>query len=124
MISLDQARNIAYSKALPLGTETVDLFRSTGRILAQDVFADADMPPFNKSAMDGYACRRADLEQELSVIEMIPAGKSPTKMISRGQCSKIMTGAQVPDGADTVLMVEYCEETAPKKIRFTGNKTN
>jgi len=124
MISLDQAISIAHSKARVLGTEPVDLFRSTGRILAQDVFADADMPPFNKSSMDGYACRRADLEQELSVIELIPAGKSPTKTIAQGQCSKIMTGAQVPQGADTVLMVEYCRETAPGIIRFTGNNTN
>ena len=62
MISLDQAITIACSKAQALGTETVDLFRSTGRVLAQDVFADADMPPFDKSTMDGYACRREDLD--------------------------------------------------------------
>lgn len=124
MISLKQAIEIAFSKAQILGTETVDLMKSTGRILAQDVFADDDMPPFNKSAMDGYACRRADLGIELSVQEIIPAGKTPMKTIGVDQCSKIMTGAQVPEGADTVFMVEYAEETASGKVRFSGVKTN
>ena len=124
MITLDQALEIAFSKAMILGTETVDLMQSTNRILAEDVLADADMPPFNKSAMDGYACRREDLEEELSVIELIPAGHSPLHAITLGQCSKIMTGAQVPKGADTVFMVEFSQQTAPGKVRFTGNKTN
>ena len=124
MITLDQAIAIAFSKAHPLQTLTVDYIHANARILAQDVFADDDMPPFNKSAMDGYACRKADMGQELTVIELIPAGKSPTKSIGQGQCSKIMTGAQVPDGADTVFMVEYCHETTHGKVLFTGNKTN
>lgn len=124
MITLEQALEIAFAKAQPLGTEKVDFLQSTGCILAQDVFADADMPPFNKSAMDGYACRRDDLEKELSVVEIIPAGYFPTKKIESGQCSKIMTGAQVPEDADTVFMIEFAEETASGKVRFTGAKTN
>jgi len=124
MITLQQALEIAFYKAQTAGAENVDYLKSTGRILAQDVFADADMPPFNKSAMDGYACRRADLGQELSVVELIPAGKTPARTIGAGQCSKIMTGAQVPEGADTVFMVEYSDETVVGKIRFTGGKTN
>ncbi len=124
MITLEQALEIAFSKAQMLGTETIDFLQSSGCILAQDVIADADMPPFNKSAMDGYACRREDLNRELSVVEIIPAGSTPTKSISSGQCSKIMTGAQVPEGADTVFMVEYSSETATGKIKFTGEKTN
>jgi len=124
MITLEQAIEIAFSKALSMGIEQVDYMHSTNRILAQNVFADADMPPFNKSAMDGYACRRGDLNLELSVLEIIPAGKAPTKVIGAGQCSKIMTGAQVPEGADTVFMVEYSEEISAGKIRFTGTKTN
>ncbi len=124
MITLEQALEIAFSKTQLLGTENIDFLQSSGCILAQDVFADADMPPFNKSAMDGYACRRADLDQELTVVEIIPAGSTPTKSIASGQCSKIMTGAQVPDGADTVFMVEYSSETIAGKIKFTGEKTN
>lgn len=124
MITLEQALETAFSKVQPLGTELIDLLHSSGRILAQDIFADADVPPFNKSAMDGYACRRIDLGNELSVLEIIPAGFSPTKTIGLNQCSKIMTGAQVPEGADTVFMVEYSHETAPGRVRFTGEKTN
>ena len=124
MITLEQAIEIAFSKALSMEIANVDYMRSAGRILAQDVFADADMPPFNKSAMDGYACRRRDLDLELSVLEIIPAGKASTIAIGAGQCSKIMTGAQVPEGADTVFMVEYSEEISAGKIRFTGTKTN
>ena len=124
MITLEQALEIAFSKAQLLGTENIDFLQSVGCILAQDVIADADMPPFHKSAMDGYACRRADLDLELEVVEVIPAGYTPTKGIALGQCSKIMTGAQVPEGADTVFMVEYSSETAAGKIKFTAEKTN
>lgn len=124
VITLQQAIGIAFSEVVPQATETVDFMQSAGRILAQDVFADADMPPFNKSAMDGYACRHEDLKLELSLLEIIPAGKSPVHTIGPGQCSKIMTGAQVPEGADTVFMVEYSEETAFGKIRFNREKTN
>jgi len=124
MISLEQALGIAFSKVQLLGTERADFIHSSGRILAEAVFADADMPPFNKSAMDGYACRHDDLGKELSVLEVIPAGQPPKYTIEAGQCSKIMTGAQVPEGANTVFMVEYAEVVASGKVRFTGSKTN
>jgi len=103
----------------PLGTEQVEIDRSLNRILAEDVVADRDVPAFNKSAMDGFACRRTDLDNELTIIETIPAGLLPKKTIGRNQCSKIMTGAVVPEGADCVIMVEDTEPTADNKIRFT-----
>jgi molybdopterin molybdotransferase len=107
----------------PLGTERVDIDSALNRVLTEDVASDMDLPPFNKSAMDGYACRRADLANELTVIETIPAGLLPKKAIGRNQCSKIMTGAVVPEGADCVIMVEYTEPTSDNKIRFTGEQT-
>lgn len=124
MITLQQAIDIAFSTVRPIGTESIDFVQANGRILAKDVFTDADMPPFNKSAMDGYACRRDDLGKVLKVLEVIPAGKTPEFSIGPGQCSKIMTGAQVPEGADLVFMVEYAEETANGLVRFTGEKSN
>jgi len=124
MITLNQALEIAFSKAQIKGFEQVDLLNSVGRVLAHDVFSDVDLPPFDKSAMDGYACRRADLGTELIQLELIQAGYSPTKRIEAGQCSKIMTGAQVPEGADTVFMVEYSEITPSGKIRFTGTNSS
>ncbi len=124
MISLKHAIHIALSKGQPMGTEPVDLMQATNRILVNDVFADADMPPFDKSAMDGYACRREDLDYVLSKLETIPAGYAPTKKIGSFECSKIMTGAKVPEGADTVFMIEYAFENSDGKVRFTGEKTH
>ena len=123
MIPFDEALRIVMGSAVPVGTETVAIGCSLGRALAEDVSSDIDMPPFNKAAMDGYACRRDDLADELTVIETIPAGTPPTKRIGPGQCSKIMTGAMVPEGADCVIMVEFTESPAPDRVRFTGGKT-
>ena len=124
MISLTEAIAIVFQKAKVTVSEKINFREATERVLAQDVFSEMDMPPFNKSAMDGYACKKEDLGGELDVLEVIPAGKSPIHEIRSGQCSKIMTGAQVPDGVDTVFMVEQSEETAKGKVRFTGTKTN
>lgn len=106
-----------------LGVEKIDFNESNNRILARDVISDIDMPPFDKSAMDGYACRIEDIKNELSVIETIPAGLAPDKSIGENQCSKIMTGSVMPEGADCVIMVEQSEETGEKTIRFTADKT-
>jgi molybdopterin molybdotransferase len=124
MISLEYALIIAFTKAKIIKPEKIGLSQASGRILAKDVFADADMPPFNKSAMDGYACRKEDLESVLSIVEIIPAGYPPTKRIGAKECSKIMTGAKVPEGADTVFMVEYAKENGAGKVCFTGKHTN
>lgn len=123
MISLNEAIQIAIEHAVLIGTEKIEYQQSIGRILAQNVFSDVDIPPFNKSAMDGYACRKEDLGKELELLEIIPAGQSPTKEILAGQCSKIMTGAKVPEAADTVFMVEHSKKLANGKIIFTGEKT-
>ncbi len=107
-----------------MDAEQVQINDAPGRILANDVFSDMDMPPFNKSAVDGYACRKIDLSGELKVIEIIPAGKSPEKTVTPGKCAKVMTGGVVPEGADTVIMVEDVEELEDDKIRFVKNKTS
>jgi molybdopterin molybdotransferase len=97
--------------------EKVALQHALHRVLATKVISDVDMPPFHKAAMDGYACRSKDLSDELQMIEEIPAGKFPLKSIGPGQCSKIMTGAAVPEGADVILMKENAEITAISKVR-------
>ncbi len=76
-ISLEQAIDIAFSKAEKLDTEKIDYIKSVGRILAKPVYSDVNMPPFNKSAMDGYACTKEDLGKWLDVLEVIPAGNVP-----------------------------------------------
>lgn len=124
MITYEEALKTVLASAQKKETETVPLESSTGRVLASDIYADMDMPPFNKSAVDGFACRLADLNGLLTVVEEIPAGKAPQKVIEKGACAKIMTGAMVPEGADTVVMVEFTEQTADGQIRFTAGKTS
>jgi len=119
----DDASRIVQAQARFLGAERVPLASALNRILAEDVTADLDMPPFDKSAMDGYACRREDLDRELTVVETIPAGRPPARRIGRNECAKIMTGAVVPEGADCVIKVENTEQTGEATVRFDGSET-
>ncbi|MDO9257850.1 MAG: molybdopterin molybdotransferase MoeA [Bacteroidales bacterium] len=123
MILFEEALDIINKSAVPLASEKIRLEDCLDRTLSQDVFSDMDMPPFDKSAVDGYACRRADLGKELKVLETIPAGKIPTKLVEAGCCSKLMTGGMLPDGADTVIMVEDVEVTGTDTIRFVASRT-
>jgi len=123
MILFEEALDIINRYAVPLLSENIRLEDCLGRVLSEDVFSDMDMPPFNKSAVDGYACRYADLDKELNVLETIPAGKVPAKFVNSGECSKLMTGGMLPQGADTVIMVEDVEVTGNDKIRFTATRT-
>jgi molybdopterin molybdotransferase len=123
MISFENAFEIMMKYAPTLPEETTDLFEAAGRILAVDVRSDTDMPPFDKSAMDGYASRREDLGNILRIVEEIPAGKAPEKKIGKNQCSRIMTGAKVPQGADCVVMIEYTKNPTNDTMQFLGNNT-
>ncbi len=123
MLPFEEALDTVLKSARPLGAEPVSLADAANRVLAEDVKSDMDIPPFNKSAMDGYACRRSDLANNLAVIEVIPAGHAPTKSVEAGQCAKIMTGAVVPEGADCVVMKEYIESLSDSTVRFVGEKT-
>ncbi|MEO5912487.1 MAG: hypothetical protein ABIP95_16495, partial [Pelobium sp.] len=94
MISFQEARQIVSSKAQSFGIEQVDLEDALERILAENVFAPRDFPPFNRSAMDGIAVRFEDLQnnvREFKCVETIFAGNSFSKKINTGECYKIMT---------------------------------
>ena len=119
VLSFEEARRAVEEHASALAareTETVDLLSSAGRVLAQPVLADRDLPPFPRSTRDGYAVRSEDVARTpatLDVIGEIKAGESPDKIpasIPPGQAASIMTGAPVPDGADAVVMVEYTSQ--------------
>ncbi|MCL5280348.1 MAG: molybdopterin molybdotransferase MoeA [Planctomycetes bacterium] len=120
MIDLKEALQIVLDSAQPLGTERVELRDALDRILAEDVTADMDLPPFDKATVDGYACRRADLGHPLTVVETIPAGRMPEKAIGPDQCAKIMTGAAVPQGADCVVLIEQTEQVGPTEVPDRG----
>ncbi len=98
----------------PVAEETVDLLHAAGRVLAESISADRDIPPFPRSTRDGYAVRAADLTTlpaKLKVIGEIKAG--PVQLpstLDRGEAFSIMTGAPVPQGADSVVMVEYTSQ--------------
>ena len=99
------------SRVTPGGHETVDLLHAAGRILAEPIAADRDIPPFPRSTRDGYAVRAADLATlpaRLKVIGEIKAGPAQApSALKHGEAFSIMTGAPVPQGADAVMMVEY-----------------
>jgi len=121
MISYEKAYETVIASAFSTGTESIPFTSSLDRILAQDITSDMDMPPFDKSTVDGFACRRSDIGSELEIIETIPAGKRPLKKVSEWECSRIMTGAPVPQGADCVIMVEDSVILPSGKMKFTGN---
>lgn len=124
MITFEEAVETVLANTPAPQTETVPLTQANGRVLMHEVLSDHDMPPFNKSAMDGYACKRADLSQPMHCLETIAAGDVPQHVINDGRCARIMTGAIVPEGADCVFMVEQSQILEDNSVRFTGEQTN
>jgi molybdopterin molybdotransferase len=119
MIELEEATRKLMTKARPLGTAEVPVLEALGRVLREDIRSPFPIPPFSKSAMDGYAVRAADVLNasaespvELRVLEDVPAGKVGRHRVTKGTAARIMTGAPIPPGADAVVMVEYTERTA------------
>jgi molybdopterin molybdotransferase len=108
MISIEQALDLISSAVSELPTEGVSLANSVGRVLAETITADVDSPPHDKSVMDGFAVRAADITPgcQLRIVETITAGDLPQQTIYPGTAARIMTGAPLPTGADTVVMVE------------------
>lgn len=108
-LSVGEARGLMLEQVRCLGAETVVLDKALGRVLAQDILAQRDQPPFFASAMDGYAVRRADLTQtetELLVIGESAAGGGFAGPVGPGQCIRIFTGAPVPQDCDLVIVQE------------------
>lgn len=116
MLLLDQALALLKSVPYSPSAEDVGLLHAMGRVLAEDVHSDMDMPPFDKASVDGYACRLHDTGKPLQLIETVAAGAVPSKPLLSGQCTKVMTGAKVPQGADCVVMVEHTRIDAEGNI--------
>ena len=138
MLSVDEARQRMLDTIPILPAEKREIFQCTGYVLAETLPATENIPPFDNSAMDGYAVRAADLKDAseknpavLSVVEMIAAGYAPTKQVAAGQAARIMTGAMMPEGADAVVMQEVTQQEKNSvkifesvdetdNVRFTG----
>ena len=101
----------------PLDTERVRFASSLGRVLAADIRAVESIPPFRRSTVDGYAVKAADTQGVtesipvfLDVIETVEMGAAPQTTISSGQAVYVPTGGMLPEGADAMVMIEYCEK--------------
>jgi len=132
MITVEQAMKKLRSRVKPLPAEEIPVLKSFGRVLREDIRSPLSIPPFNKSAMDGYAVKAADIAGAsaeapvvLKVLEDIPAGQVGKFRLKKGTAARIMTGAPLPGGADSVVMVEDTETTADgvqiKKEAAKGN---
>lgn len=121
LLPVDDAMDRLLSRAKPISeTETVLLAYADGRILAEDVAARLTQPPFNSSAMDGYALRTEDapeLGSVLTVIGTASAGHAFDGTVGKGEAVRIFTGAPVPEGADTILIQEDAELLDNNQIR-------
>ena len=113
MISVDEARETILSYIKPIETEKIDIISSLGRICAEDIYSRYNIPPFANSAMDGFAVKYKDIQSArndapaiLKVIEDLPAGYTSKKIVGEKEAVRIMTGACLPSGADTVVKVE------------------
>lgn len=115
MISVAAAIRIVTAQTIPLNSERIDLAHARGRFLAEDIVADSDLPPFDRSQMDGYALRASDAQNvpaKLRIVGEAAAGRGWHHEIKTGEAVRIMTGAPVPAGADCVQQVELTRELA------------
>jgi molybdopterin molybdotransferase len=137
LFPVENALKTILEGVVPLSEEDVAIEEAIGRALAKSVVAARTLPPWDNSAMDGYAVRSADATGagvRLKIVDRIFAGDHPTRPIGPGECARIMTGAPLPPGSDAVLMQERTaadgdqvelHEAVPAKsaVRFAGEDT-
>jgi molybdopterin molybdotransferase len=107
LLILEQAQALVLARAHVLASEAVSVQHAAGRVTAEPAHALVDLPPFRSSAMDGFAVRAADLPGTLPVVEQIAAGRPAGRALAPGEAMAISTGGAVPDGADSVIPIEY-----------------
>ena len=128
LIQLEEAIELALDETVAVKrTETLPILEVSGRVAAEDVNSQIDVPPFSRSAMDGYAVRAKDTygasklkAVSLEMREKIYAGSVPRKAIAKSECSEIATGAMLPKGADAVVMVEDTERSGESVLISEG----
>ena len=122
MLSVEEARDKVLDLVKVLDNEEVGLMESIGQVIAEDIYAELDIPPFQNSAMDGYAVRHQDIKGAspnravtLKVVGSVAAGQMAKVELPKGTAIRIMTGAPLPPGADTVVPFEETDELIRKK---------
>ena len=113
LLPVAEAEQLIAARVNPVsGRQSVPLREALGRVLAADIIAPVNLPPFDNSAVDGYAVRGEDIdaarEQRLAIVDRVAAGHAATHAIKFGEAVRIFTGAPMPPGADTVFMQEDC----------------
>lgn len=122
MVPLEDAQQLVLDACPPAAPVEVDLAGASGLVLAADVIATEEVPPFANSAVDGYAVRAADVAEvpvELPVVDEVAAGTATDRVLGAGEAIRIMTGAPVPAGADAIVMVEDSERLGDDRVRLT-----
>lgn len=129
IILLENALTLLLNHAPKCGTLRLPLAECFGRVLAEDITSAIDFPPFNRSPLDGYAVQLADIVHAspdhpsfLTQIEAVPAGSVPSKIVSSGQATRIMTGAEIPEGADAVVRLEDTQQIDDQIKILTADK--
>ena len=120
-LQVSSAQRVILESVVIGGMESIGLEKALGRVLAADICANRDLPPYDVSVMDGYALCSADLTNVpalLHIIEDIKAGDMPSQSVQAGQCSRIMIGAPVPQGGDTVIRVEDTQPIAESQVQI------
>ena len=110
LISYTEALQAVLAAAPSVATESISSYSAFGRVIAEDVTARDNVPPFNNSAMDGFAVIHTDLANTpstLTIVDDIPAGGLPSRAIAPGLCARIMTGAPIPEGATAIVPIEW-----------------
>jgi len=126
LIDADEAAALVLQHSSVLGVERIELARSVGRVLAEDLIAESPLPAFPSSAVDGYAVRAADAGKTLRVVGESAAGRPFDSSLPAGTAARILTGGVVPDGADCIVMVEDVHVSGdtvkvPASLRAGGN---
>ena len=127
MISLEDAQELILSKAKVNECEYIDILDSKDRVLAEDIFSKIDSPPFNRSPLDGYAVKASNLSGDddkkiFKVIDTIYAGYVSEKIVGDFQAVRIMTGARIPNGADTIVRQEDTEVLEDGVVKMSVNQ--
>lgn len=123
MIPLPEAFSLLEESCRAFPSESVSIAEALGRFLSQPLRSPMDMPAFPRSAMDGFAVRRADADGELRIVETVAAGEVAAGPLAAGTAVRIMTGAQVPEGCDQVVRVEYSQVTGDR-VRFVRGESH
>ncbi len=121
MISAQEASEIILSAVCTIGQETVDLTAAHERVLAENIIATENIPPFDNSAMDGYAVCGEDVANPpvmLTLVGEVSAGQAPARGLQRGEAIRIMTGGQLPPGANAVVQLEWTEVVNDGRVRI------